>query len=180
MTAEEAKGLVAKLMLAYPRQTLAASAVTLYADKLVPLPFEIGALAIDIATATYAYFPNLGELLRVVSQVAIGAPDPMEAWEQAAGYSQVVQAGYDRERDAELHKQVQAMRHPLVVRAMHAVGGSYAIRTSDNVGVIRAHFLQAYREVLERAHHELHTTGSWESVAALPRVPQQRALQAGG
>lgn len=158
ITLAVAKGLVAKLMLAYPRQELTEGSVNLYAAAIVGLELPVAAQAVDLASATYTYFPNLAELLQAVSRVAIGAPEPEGAWAQAQG---------------------DPPRHPLVQRALAEIGGRSAIRMSERPGVLHAQFVRRYQELLREAHDELHLHGNWRHVAALPQPRQPPALGAG-
>jgi hypothetical protein len=154
---EEARGLVALLMAAYPRTRMEQPSVNLYASKLEPHDVRLGRAAIDLCSARHTHLPSLAEVLAAIAEVAIGAPTPLLAWEQAC---------------------LPGPHHPLVRRAMHAVGGAYTIRTTDKPSILRSQFARVYEEVLQAAHRELHSTGQWSVAAQLPAPPQQ--LAAGG
>lgn len=150
MNSGEAQALVARLHLAYPRQRLTREHYNLYAEVLLPLHVQLGARLVDEATAKHTWFPSVAELYDLLAEITIGAPGPLLAWEQAA------------------NGHAPSDRHPLVQRAMHTVGGSYAIRTSENPVAMRAHFVRAYEEWLGRARHAVRTCGNWRDVAQLP------------
>lgn len=154
MTAREAAELVAALGAAYPRQQVPAASKGLYVQKLLAYPYPVGVAGVNMACSKHTWYPSWAELHSCIATVAIGAPDPHVAWEQACA---------------------RGPRHPLVERAMHSIGGSWAIKVADNVPVLRAQYLKAYAEHCQAAQLELGSTGSWAQAAAIPPPPRQQA-----
>jgi hypothetical protein len=104
---------------------------------------------------TKDFWPTISEIRTAVAERQLGLPSALGAWEL------VTSATQDR---SQLPK--------AVVRALEAVGGSWGLKTTDNLGVTRAHFMRYYEEARRDAVEAL--------VNARESVAEAHAVGAGG
>jgi hypothetical protein len=129
-----AQRVVAELALAFPASDVTPDTVRLYVRALSDVPLDQLEVAVQelIATRTSAFLPTVAEIRLVAVRRALGAPSEVEALEQVIEY--LADQGHPP--------------HRCVHRALHAVGGAYAWRVSENPSVLRGQFLAAYRGVV--------------------------------
>lgn len=136
MSRRDVQRVVAELAALFPAGSVTPTTVALYVQALEDLPIRAldGAARELIATRTSPYLPTVGEIRMTACRQVIGAPSEVEALEVANEY-----AGRDHGG---------SRPHRCVLRALNAVGGKYAWRTTENPTVLRSQFLAAYRDVL--------------------------------
>ena len=146
-----------------------------YYPLLCDLDTEMLAMAAAHVASEATFFPVASEIRKTafhLAEVAAGIPSAQDAW---AEVTKAVQRGgfYDKSRGywQQRPPQTDDWSHPLIEKAIDAVGGFHALRTSDNVVADRARFLEAYDRYVERHR---------ESDRMLPNVQQAvRALADG-
>jgi hypothetical protein len=142
---------VASLRAAYPNANLPAETVAIYAAALEDLdPLDVQEATIALIRSS-VYPPTIAEIRQKVAEARLQLPGPVAAWDEA-----VRRADGRWDRDA----------NPLVTEAMQAIGGSWAIRTSENVIATRAQFLKFYGELRAARVGEFVQTGRLELEAA--------------
>lgn len=132
MTQEEWANLMAGLLLAYPRHAVQQGQTAFYGRMLSDLGYGEVQAAVQAHIAESPYFPSVADIRGLVIERRLSLPSPAEAWEAA---NAVVATGEARRL------------HPVVKRALEAMGGSYALRTADNVPVVRAQFERLYGDL---------------------------------
>jgi hypothetical protein len=105
-----------------------------------------------ISTATF--FPSAGEIRRAafhLAEIGLGIPSAQDAWAEVSAmtrkgfYKQAAGGWYEVRPPTP-----DDWSHPLVQKAVDAVGGWVALRTSENTVADRARFIQAYDVYVER------------------------------
>jgi hypothetical protein len=124
MTNDTTAGAVAILTAAYPRQAFPADSVRLYVRMLADVPPDALSRAVTRLIRRSTFLPSIAEIRREAAEETLALPTPAEAWQQASV-----------EHD---------FRHPLVWESLRAVGGSWAIRTTERPEIVRAQFLKDY------------------------------------
>jgi hypothetical protein len=141
MTPEDATLIVGKLKAMYPRQEVNTETVIGYVKFLSDLDAEPAMRAVDEHIASSPWFPSVAEIRERVAERASGLPHG------AAAYDLAVAVCEKRGALADLPEAVR--------RALDHVGGTWALRTTEDPGVLRAQFLKAYdayrRETLDSA-----------------------------
>ena len=143
------------LRAAYPRASFPPETVTLYAELLSDLPEQEVAEACRRIIRRSMYLPSVAEIRREVMEARHDWPSPGEAWE-------IVTSGRAFDHACEPLRD-----------AYRAMGGSWALRTTTNIGAMRHGFERDYDQRVERRILE-------DMGARLPALPpaQQRALAA--
>ena len=104
-----------------------------------------------ISTATF--FPSAGEIRRAafrLAEIGLGIPTAQDAWAEVSamirkGFWDTGNGWYEARAP-----RTEDWSHPLVQKAVDAVGGWLALRTSENVVADRARFLEAYGVYVSR------------------------------
>lgn len=132
MIVSEAQKLVAVLCAAYPEVELREETVPTYVRFLVDLDRAAAEEAIEDLMATSVRMPTVAEIRRQVINEELKLPTAAEAWISIS----------DATKGEELHD--------LAKEARELLGGSWAIRTSDQPSITRAQYLKIYDELRER------------------------------
>lgn len=137
MTVDQAQKLVELIVGAYPEVELRDETIPIYVRFLVDLDEGAAREAIEELISVSLKMPTIAAIRRRVIEEELGLPSPAEAW--------VAISDSTRKTD-ELHE--------LAKEARELLGGSWAIRTSDNPTVTRAQYFKVFEELRERALHE--------------------------
>lgn len=141
---------IAALAAAYPRQRLEPATIQIYAAALDDLDARAIEDAVRYIVRTSRWFPTVAEIRETVAERTLRLPSPAAAWE-------TVQTAQGR----------AGIQGGPVERALRAVGGTWALRTTENPTALRAQFLRVYGEFRDEAVREI-------------VAPPGRALPAGG
>jgi hypothetical protein len=133
VTVAQAQKLVAVLCAAYPEVALREETVSTYVRFLVDLEHAPAEEAIEDLIATAVTMPTVAAIRRQVINEELKLPSAAEAWISIN----------DTTRGEELHD--------LAKEARELLGGSWAIRTSDQPSITRAQYLKIYEELREKA-----------------------------
>lgn len=154
MTRDEAMTIVNILNAAFPHGKLKQDSIKLYVNSLLDLPADAArAAALNlIAEGGRRFIPTIGEIRAATLDVMEPLPTAEEAWGEVR---------------AEIHHEgyygTPQFSHPAIEKAVRAVGWR-DICSSDQPGVVRAHFLRVYDAFRER--HQVERL----------RLPQARAI----
>lgn len=124
-----------------------------YHLALEDIDSDLLAQVIKHIVSTATFFPSAGEIRRAafhLAEVGLGIPSAQDAW---AEVSVMIRKGFwetDKGWWEARPPQAEDWSHPLVQRAVEAVGGWVALRTSENTVADRARFLQAFDTYVER------------------------------
>ena len=180
-----------------PKADIEPETMLVYLDALSDIPDEALAEAFRTVSRTWknAYaLPMPAHIREVVIDQRLRLPSNVEAWEQAYAFCyrerEWVECDYEgcdnglvALPDHAVHDAVMRCpvckgggryeinmpeTHPLVRRAMDAVGGSLVIRSSDHPARMRADFLKAYAQLREQTEQE-----------AMSQMPSTLQLPAG-
>lgn len=165
MTEDEAVGLVARLVDAYPGAKVRDGTVAVYAAALAP--FDRAAVAAAVAThvATSKWFPAVAEVLALVAEAVVGLPEAGDAWRLVL----------DRMRETYPGHPAPDWRAPVAVqRAAAALGGIHALRLSEEPSRDRERFVKVYGTYRDRALRDV-ATGAALDGGALAAIPPGEA-----
>lgn len=175
MTSEQAERLVKKLILVYPQgQRIEPETAAIYAALLSRFEYDEANAAIINVCETEKFFPAVAVIIdAIVAARVTHLPNPMAAWElvlQWEGDMRQWRLSVEREEreltNAEWDEWQERGRPALVpkpqqppdaaVRALKMVGGVDALRhaDTDNIGVMRAHFRDAYLGLIQELERE--------------------------
>lgn len=132
MTVAQAEKLVGVLIAAYPEVQMREETFTTYVRFLVDLEQCAAEQAVEDLIATSPTMPTIAAIRRFVINEELQLPTPAEAWLSIS----------DTTRGEELHV--------LAREARELLGGSWAIRTSDQPSITRAQYLKIYEELREK------------------------------
>jgi hypothetical protein len=133
MTTDEAGLLIATLAAAYPRQQLEPATIEVYTRSLADLDHDLASAAVTALIASSVFFPTVAEIRSQAAELATGLPTATEAWIMVT-----------------THPDYRPAMTAEVKEALNAVGGSWAVRTSENPETLRAQFRRAYEEIRQR------------------------------
>lgn len=133
MTVAQAQKLVNGLIAAYPEVQPREETVATFVRFLVDLEHHAAEEAIEDLIATSLSMPTIAAIRRLVINEELQLPTPAEAW---LAVSEPTRA---------------EVLHDLVKEARELLGGSWAIRTSDQPSITRAQYLKIYEELREKA-----------------------------
>lgn len=142
---------VASLRAAYPNAQIPRETVAIYAAALEDLD------AADVQDATAAlikrskWFPTVAEIRETVAERRLKLPGPVEAWTEATGRADGT---------------FQGERTPLVTESLNAIGGVWAVKTTENPVATRAQFLKFFNELRDAQIGAFVQTGTLELEAA--------------
>jgi hypothetical protein len=136
VTVAQAEKLVRVLIAAYPEVAMREETVATYVRFLVDLEQGAAVEAIEDLIATSVAMPTVASIRRQVINEELRLPPPAEAWVSIN----------DSTRTEALHD--------LAKEARDLMGGSWAIRTSDQPSITRAQYLKIYEELRERTLQE--------------------------
>lgn len=143
MTSQEASALVASLKAAFPDANIPAETVVMYAAALEDLDFQAGQAAVGALIRSTRWFPKIAEIREAAAEQTLGVPSPASAWERLTEYTD--------------HRREHATLTDLERRALQAVGGTWAVRTSESPTVLRSQFMKVYEELRRDAiRQEMH------------------------
>lgn len=189
MRDDQAAALVDVLRYSYPTgEKMSAEAAAMYAYQLSAYDYEETKAAIRRIIATNVHFPAIAEIVEQIVAEQLDLPEPMLAWQQVMLYEgEMRQWTRDSEREERLLSDAEydtweargrpplvpspARPAPEVMLAVNVIGGLDRIRTADNIDIVRAHFRDAYKELLRLRENEMR-----QQIAA----PATRALTMGG
>lgn len=146
-TLAEVARILGGLAVLYPRYTLTEATITAYHRILEDLPVELLDAAAAHLGAESTFFPAAAELRKAafaLLEQAQAVPSAWDAWEEVM--KSFGPCGRYR---------APQWRHPLIGRAVDAIGGYVALCDSTNTPADRARFIQAYEALLRRAQDEL-------------------------
>ena len=154
-TRDEIKSVIGYLALAFPSFSPildgTPNSVDVYADLLGDLDASLLRLAVREACAELGrkFAPSPGEIREAVANLqssAAGTPSAAEAWG-------AVMESFRRLRS----DPPQLLGHPLVNEAVRCMGGLEQMGQTeeDQLGVLRAHFLKTYEQLLTRARQDV-------------------------
>lgn len=132
MTVAQAEKLVDILIAAYPEVAMREETFATYVRFLVDLDKGAVEEALEDLIATSLAMPTIAAIRRQVINEELQLPTAAEAWVAIS----------DSTRTEELHD--------LAKEARELLGGSWAIRTSDQPSITRAQYLKIYEELRER------------------------------
>jgi hypothetical protein len=147
---------------AYPRTAFNEESVAVYQLALADVQPRLLQAAVLRHIATNKWFPTIAELRQRVADLILEAEGYLsapEAWGTVMG--EVRRAGHWG----------QPQLPPLVMRAVHAIGGWQGICLSENGAADRARFLEAYGLLLKQEA---------QKIQELPAVREARAELAEG
>ena len=153
---EEIAKILGGLALLYPRFKLEKATIAAYCRILADIPGGVlDAAALNLA-GTNTFFPAAAELRKAAFKLMEKAQDVPGAWD---AWAEVVKSfgPYGHYRGA------PEWSHPLIGKAVDAIGGYVALCHSDNPIADRARFVQAYEALLKRSR---------DDVQMLPEVRQ--------
>jgi hypothetical protein len=117
---------VAVLRDAYPRADFPDRTVALYASMLNDLDDAATMAAVRRLVRRSTFLPSVAEIRREVAEAQLGLPTPEEAAESVF-------------RDGG-----PGSLHPRVRESLMAIGGPWAVRTSETPGILRSQFVKDY------------------------------------
>lgn len=128
-------------MRAFPRPALDDARVRVYLEELADLDPAVLAAAVRtlIRTRTSDWLPAVGAIREVAAELVLALPSEEDALAQIAA-----RIAWTREPEADRGERPEV--HPVVARAVAAVGGFHALRTAENASVVRGQFGRLYRE----------------------------------
>jgi hypothetical protein len=132
MTVAQAEKLVDLLIAAYPEVAMREETFATYVRFLVDLDKDAVEEALEDLIATSLKMPTIAAIRRQVINEELELPTAAEAWVAIS----------DSTRSEELHD--------LAKEARELLGGSWAIRTSDQPSITRAQYLKLYEELREK------------------------------
>ncbi len=154
--------------------------VKAYHIALGDIDADLLACVVEHIISTATFFPSAGEIRSTayhLAEVGLGIPSAQDAW---AEVSAMTRKGFYKQADGGWYQARPPLpedwSHPLVQKAVDAVGGWVALRTSENTVADRARFIQAYDVYVERyREQERMLPGVRQAVAELgsgERTPQ--------
>jgi len=145
-TKVEVTKILAGLVTLYPRHKLDEATYEAYYRILKDIPADLLDGAALQAGSTSTFFPSASELRSAaftLMEVAQGVPNAWDAWAEVCKSF----GPYGRAR-------IPQWSHPLIKRAIDAIGGYIALCDSENAVADRARFVQAYEALLHRAQQD--------------------------
>ncbi len=133
MTVAQAQKLVGILIAGYPEVQLREETVATYVRFLVDLDDAAAEKAVEELIASSVAMPPIAAIRRHVINEELQLPTAAEAWVSISATG----------RSEELHE--------LAREARELMGGSWAIRTTDQPSIMRAQYLKIYDELREKA-----------------------------
>lgn len=120
--------------------------ITAYYAVLQDIPDQLLKAATLHAAGKGRFFPSASELRQAAVEIQIRAKDIPPAQDAWAEVKRAFRSGFSRYRVPS----VADWSHPMVARALDAIGGWRTLCDSENDAADRARFLQAYQVYLER------------------------------
>lgn len=150
---------LAVMRAAFPLQDFPASSVQVYMRALADLPAEEVALAVENLIGRAEWMPSIAAIRREVAEVRLGLPNETAAW-------QMIQTPVGR-----------MGAPPPVQAALAAVGGPWAVRSTESPERLRAQFRRAYAEIREGEIRQVaeRRTGPEELLGSQPFGEIERA-----
>jgi len=136
VTVDQAQKLVSLLLAAYPEVQPREETFATYVRCIVDLDEAATEEAIEKLISVSTKMPTIAAIRRRVIEEEFELPTAAEAWV----------AINDTTRKEELHE--------LAKKARELLGGSWAIRTSNNPTVTRAQYFKVFEELRDKALHE--------------------------
>lgn len=147
------KTIVAGLVDAYPRMDVAKGTVSMYVRALADLPAQALMRAANAWVMESRFFPTVAELRARVIEERVDLPDAIEAWH-------LIERAIASGSLSELPDEVR--------RALKAVGGSWAYKTTTRPELMRRDFTSAYELLRANAiRHENLTSAGIPTAARL-------------
>lgn len=130
------------LQLAFPDRKQPPETVALYARELTDIPLDTLVAAVQEVIRSHDRFPRIASIRAVAAERTLNLPSEAVALAQVEAFA-------------------RASVHPddLVKKALDAVGGLHAWRTTENPGITRSQFLNMYREVRAASLRDLAVYG---------------------
>lgn len=142
---------VASLRAAFPNANLPAETVAIYAAALKDLdPADVQEAVVGLIKSS-RFFPTVAEIREKVAERRLSLPGPVAAWEEAVARSE---------------GRWEADKTPLVTDALNAIGGIWAVKTSENPVATRAQFLKFFNELRDAQVGAFVANGTLELEAA--------------
>jgi hypothetical protein len=157
-----ARASLALLRGAYPNATITAETVQAYEAALADLDAQDVFGAVTALVKESQFMPTIAEIRQVVAERKLALPTPTEAWVEAQGRAN---GTWDKPR------------HPLVHKAIQAVGGTYSIKTSENPSITQSQFLKHYNELRRELLTQFVRTGELPTLPELP--PRMTVIESG-
>ena len=136
MTVDQAHKLVSLILAAYPEVQPREETLATYVRFLVDLDKGAAEEAIEELVSVSTQMPTIAAIRRRVIEEQLGLPTGAEAWIAIS----------DTTRKEQLPE--------LAREARELLGGSWAIRTSDNPTITRAQYLKVFEELRDKAFRE--------------------------
>lgn len=147
-TYEEFEVINRVMSIAYPRFERNAETTILYYQYLKDLPADALKAAADTLITTNTFFPSISEWRQAALDITCAknnVPTAIEAWEEAV--KECNRCGdYWRYQEG---KKYPEYTHPLIESCVSAIGYAQILET-ENVDIVRAHFLKAYESLRQR------------------------------
>lgn len=115
-------------------------AMEIYLDELDDLPLEVVAQALLRIVRTELFFPKIADIRRVAAENLVDAPNVVEALFE-------VERMLTWSRLSEEERGERPDIHPVVKRAVDAMGGFATFKTSESPASTRGQFMKLYREI---------------------------------
>jgi hypothetical protein len=169
LTEIEAAKVIATLTAAYPRHEIPEETTKLYAKFLQDLEYQKAQSAVIRIITNSRFFPTVAEIREAVLKVEQpNLPLPAEAWEEVI--RQMRDIGYVG---------TPKFSHPLIEKAVQAMGGWISLCQSEDGMVDRAHFLKIFESYKNRHVEEEKTAPVMRrlingAVDKLPAWPQEK------
>lgn len=175
MTEAETARLLAVLALAYPTFEVTRERVTLWHDMLMAVPYELAQQAVRQHIAQSKWAPTVAEILDAAREAAYGPQmDAGDAWQQLLSAVR----RYGNYRLDEAREALPAA----VMQAVDYLGGWERVCMSENVDMLRAHFLRAWETIAAgEKRDELQRLMAGEAPSPLPSGdrPHLRSIEGG-
>jgi hypothetical protein len=169
MTGEEVNHTVAILQGAFPNHPVNPDTVRAYGWMLRDFTFPDVSRAVVTLLATSRFWPTIAEVRAAVIEERLALPTPERAWELVA--ERLSATGL-------LPEDHPAKAHPVIKRAVRAMGGIAGMAEEDNVAALRRQFMEQYAAI--RAEHVTRAIlAPLEAVGTIPPGEEPITLPAG-
>lgn len=134
--------LLADLVHAFPRNSVAPETILVYARELSDLAPAALALAVRSLIRSSEWFPSIRAIREQAAEILLALPTESVALSQIED-----RVGWARREEHEREGEEPPEVHPMVREALDHVGGFHAFKTADKPAVIRGQFLSLFREM---------------------------------
>jgi hypothetical protein len=146
MTTKEARGLIAQLSAAFPRQTITSETLAIYAAMIVDLDADVAQAAVLELIAGSRFFPAIAEIRATAAERTTNLPSANEAWLE-------VEAAIRRfnGHDSQTWTYDDDYSSSVVANAARSLGGVSVMHEAPQLGLVRRDFVLAYSDFRKEA-----------------------------